>query len=142
MPELPEDLSEVWAHLERTYPREGCGLILRASDGTFRVRPMRNAAVMPRIAFELDPLEHLAVLRAADALSEAVVCIFHSHVGAGAHFSDEDRRRAAPSGEPLMPRVMHLVVAVDQGRATSARLYRWDGGGFVCDKILHCRTAR
>jgi proteasome lid subunit RPN8/RPN11 len=141
-PELPKDLSAVLRHLEAAYPAEGCGLLLRAGD-VWRVRPMENAydryrARDPerfprtsRTAYFFDPKEWLRVSEEAEAAGETVACIFHSHADVGAYFSAEDRDMAAPDGEPLMPGVTYLVVAVDQARATAARLFWWHQGTFA-----------
>lgn len=141
--DLPEDLSEIISHLIAAYPNEGCGLVLRGKDGTLRVRPMENAydryhakdpVTFPRTsrtAYRFDSKEFLAVSREADEKGEEVSCIFHSHADVGAYFSAEDRAMAAPDGEPLMPGVAYLVVAIDQGRATAARVYRWNSGDFA-----------
>lgn len=142
--EVPEDLSAIFAHVEAAYPNEGCGVILRDREGRWRIRPMQNAqdryhARDPeqfprtsRTAYLLDPREQLAVWEGeAPARSETVRCIFHSHVDVGAYFSEEDRVMAAPDGQPLWPGVSYLVVAVDAGRATAARLYWWERGRFT-----------
>jgi proteasome lid subunit RPN8/RPN11 len=140
--ELPEDLSEVLAHLEAAYPDEGCGLILRAGDGAFRVRPMENAydrykKVDPegfprtaRTAYCFLGREQQVVEAEREARGERLCCIFHSHADVGAYFSAEDEAMAAPDGQPLWPGVPYLVVAVDAGKATAARLFWWNGGGF------------
>lgn len=141
-PALPADLSAVFSHLESTYPNEGCGLILREASGGWRVRPMENAydryrARDPerfprtaRTAYFFDPKEMLAVFQESDARGDRVACIFHSHCDVGAYFSAEDRAMAAPEGEPLFPDVSYLVIAVDQGRSTAAKLFWWAGGEF------------
>ncbi|HEY8210015.1 MAG TPA: M67 family metallopeptidase [Myxococcaceae bacterium] len=144
-PDLPDDLGPVLRHLEAASPNEGCGVVLRrVADGALRVRPMENdydraRAEEPetyprtaRTAYRLNPREQLAVLRECDATGEEICCIFHSHVDAGAYFSAEDRRQALQDGdgEPLHPGVSYLVVAVDQGRATDARCYRYEAGEF------------
>jgi len=140
---LPENLQDVIQHLESCYPQEGCGLILRA-DGVpaWRIRPMGNAydryhaqdpARFPRTsktAYLFDPKEWLVVLEEADQRREQVVCVYHSHVDAGAYFSAEDRVMAAPDGEPLLPGVSYLVVAVNGGQASDAKLFWWDHGEF------------
>jgi proteasome lid subunit RPN8/RPN11 len=142
-PDLPDDLGPLLRHLEAAYPNEGCGVVLRrVADGALRVRPMENAydrahAEDPetyprtaRTAYTLDPREQLALQRECDATGEEICCIFHSHADVGAYFSAEDRRQAVQDGEPLHPGVSYLVVAVDQRRATAARLYRYEAGDF------------
>jgi len=143
-PDLPDDLGPLLRHLEAAYPDEGCAVVLRrAADGALRFRPMENAydrqrALEPerfprtaRTAYTFDPYQQLALQREADAAGEEICCIVHSHADAGAYFSPEDRRQALQDGEPVMPGASYLVVAVDQGRATAARLYRFEGGDFL-----------
>lgn len=140
---LPEDLGPVLRHLESAYPNEGCGVLLRNPvNGAWRVRPMRNAyddyrARDPvryprtsRTAYVFDSGEHLRVWEAAEAAGEQVACVFHSHTDVGAYFSAEDRAMAAPNGEPLYPGMTYLVVSVDRGKATAAKLFWWDEGDF------------
>lgn len=125
-------LDEVFAACARAYPLEACGVVIRRPDGALRVHPMQNASARlgldPRRAYALDPREQLAVFRDAQRQCERIEIIFHSHCDAGAHFSDDDRLQAAPGGQPLHPDTSYLVVAVDRGRATDARMYRWDAG--------------
>ena len=142
--ELPEDLSEVIRHLEGAYPQEGCGVILRGgASGPWRIRPLLNAydryhAADPvrfphtsATAYLFEPQEWLALNEEADARGERILCVFHSHVNGSASFSAEDRAQAAPAGQPLLPDVSYLVVAVDRGRAAGARLFRWSGADFL-----------
>lgn len=140
--DLPEDLTEVLRHVERTYPEEGCGVLLRSASGSWRTVPIDNVydryhqadpesfPRTARTAYHFDLRRYLEVCRAAEAQGERVACIFHSHVDIGAYFSAEDRAMAAPDGVPLHPGVTWLVVAVDGGRATAARLFTWDCGDF------------
>ena len=140
---LPQDLSEMKAHLESAYPDEGCGLILEGPEpGRFQIRPMRNVqdryhAQDPerfprtsRTAYLFDPREWMEVEESAAATGARISCIFHSHGDVGAYFSNEDKAMAAPDGEPLFPEVSYLVVAVDSGRVTGARLFQWSGADF------------
>ncbi|MCI0570552.1 MAG: M67 family metallopeptidase [Myxococcaceae bacterium] len=142
VPALPEDLTLVLRHLEAAYPEEGCGVLLLGARG-WCVRPLGNAydrfrahapGEFPRTAqtaFLVDPREWLQVCTDADAAGEAVVCLFHSHPDGSPTLSEEDRAMAAPDGEPLLPGVSYLVVAVHGRRAASAKLYWWVGGTFA-----------
>jgi proteasome lid subunit RPN8/RPN11 len=106
------------------------------------VHPLRNAydahhardpARFPhtaRTAFAFDPREWLALILEAETRGERVVCVYHSHVDTGAHFSAEDREWAAPDGEPLLPGVSYLVVSVEGGHATRARGFTWKFSDF------------
>ena len=122
-------LGEVLEACARAYPLEACGLVIRRRDGSLRVHPMQNASGLdPRRSYALDPREQLAVFRDAQRQREQIEVIFHSHCDAGAHLSEEDLLQAAPGGQPLHPHAAYLVVAVDKGRATHARMYRWEAG--------------
>jgi [CysO sulfur-carrier protein]-S-L-cysteine hydrolase len=135
---LPPDWSDIIRYLEAVYPQEGCGVILRAGpEGPWRIQPLANAydrchaadpARFPhtsRTAYLFEAREWLALLQEADARCEHITCVFHSHVNGIADFSAEDRAQAIPAGEPLLPGVSYLVVAVMGGRAAEARLFRW-----------------
>ncbi|MBJ6762363.1 Mov34/MPN/PAD-1 family protein [Myxococcaceae bacterium JPH2] len=125
-------IAEVVRHLQSAWPAEGCGVILQGeAPETWRVRPLRNASPTPRTHFEFDLSEWLQVCRGADACAERVACVFHSHVNAPAHFSVEDRERAAPSGTPLLPGVSHLVVAIHGGCVTHLSLFAWESEDFL-----------
>ncbi|HZH16423.1 MAG TPA: M67 family metallopeptidase [Archangium sp.] len=149
IPTLPKDLSDVIRHLESSYPREGCGVLLRAGEsGPWRVRPLRNAqdefhAREPvrfprtsRTAYSFEPREWLGVLMEAEVRGEHVACVFHSHVDSGAEFSDEDRRQAAPEGHPLLPGVSYLVIAIHSGGVRDAKIFWWECEFFRGEKVL------
>lgn len=147
-PPLPEDLTEALGHLESCYPDEGCGLLLyHPESGRWRTQALKNAydryhARDPlrfprtaRTAYLFDPLEWLSVSEEADRRGEHVACVFHSHADVGAYFSAEDRVMAAPDGEPVLPGVAYLVVAVNQGKATAAKVFRWRDGEFAEEAV-------
>ncbi len=131
-------LLQIVAHLESTYPSEGCGLVLEGSPAGQQVVPMRNAydryhqkdpERFPRTsatAYLFDPLEWLRVSEQADRDARQVAVVFHSHCDVGAYFSAEDQAMAAPEGEPLLPGVAYLVVAVDGRKASGAKLFRFE----------------
>ncbi len=135
-------LEQIHRHVESTYPEEGCGLVFKKGE-TRRVVVMPNSydkyrARFPetyprtnRTAYLLDPPSELRARREADEAGETLELIFHSHCDVGAYFSSEDAFVAAPDGVPLHPGVGYLVVAVDQGRATGAKTFVWQGGRFV-----------
>lgn len=140
---LPPDLSEVVRHLEAMYPQEGCGVLLwNPKAHTWRVQPITNAydryhAADPvrfprtsRTAYFFEPREWLLLHQQADARGEQIACVFHSHINGVADFSAEDRAEAAPAGLPVLPGVSYLVVAVEGGRATQARLFWWQNEDF------------
>ncbi len=127
-------LGPILAHLEASYPEEGCGLVFRGSAG-LRVEWFDNAcgglAGLRGNSYELDPRQWLSAMIQASDRGEALAFIFHSHCDAPAAFSAMDSLRAAPGGHLLFPGTAYLVVAVRAGQATEARLARWDGSQFV-----------
>ena len=138
-----KDLTEISRYLESRYPEEGCGLVFEEPDGTFRVHPMANVydkyhaqdpVTYPRnnrTAYLFSPMEFQRLSEAADERKARLSCIFHSHCDVGAYFSAEDKAMAAPEGQPLLPQTSYLVVAVDQGKASRAALFKWSEGAFV-----------
>lgn len=128
-------MAQVVAHLERAYPNEGCGLLLRTLQGTLRVHPVTNLAdqrhaldpsAWPRTSrdsYVIDPLE---IVRAASH-GERLEVIFHSHCDHADEFSYEDRRQALTRDRaPLWPGCRYLVVSVREGIARHATLYQFD----------------
>ena len=117
-------------------------LLWHEQRDAWRVRPITNAydryhALDPvrfprtsRTAYYFEPREWLLVSQEADARGERVACVFHSHANGIADFSAEDRAQAAPAGLPVLPGVSYLVVAVEGGRATRARLFWWQEEDF------------
>ena len=51
--------------------------------------------------------------------------IYHSHVDAGAYFSETDRRNAMIDGAPTYPTATYVVVGVSRGRVAETRAHRW-----------------
>jgi [CysO sulfur-carrier protein]-S-L-cysteine hydrolase len=119
----------VLAHLEAVWPEEGCGFVLQAADGSFKVLPMRNVHPQPQAAFALELNEQLRVYTDAARSGARVACVFHSHPNAPAVFSALDRA-AASSGDPPC-----LVVSVVGGRATGAALFWWEQGVLTSEEL-------
>jgi proteasome lid subunit RPN8/RPN11 len=139
-------LSEIVRHVEGTYPEEGCGVVLER-DGRTWVQPIRNAydehhradpqrfPRNSRTAYCFDPNDWMSLLRRTEQDGTRIASIFHSHAEAGAYFSTEDSNMAAPDGLPLFPDIAYLVVSVIGGRAREARLFSWQGEGFVGERV-------
>lgn len=126
----------IHAQAVEEYPFESCGVIL-ARDGERRLLRCRNAqnelhARDPeryprdaRTAYYIDPKD---LLRIGDLERQgfAVAVIYHSHVDAGAYFSDTDRRQAIVGGEPAYPDAVYVVTSVVGGAVDAAAAFRWD----------------
>jgi proteasome lid subunit RPN8/RPN11 len=133
------ELAEIRKRAEAEYPAESCGVVLvRAHGGAGRlVYPCRNIqdalhakdpARFPRDSRTAYYIAHEDLLEIGRRESDgyAVGVIYHSHVDAGAYFSETDRRNALIDGEPAYPRATYVVVAVRDGRAEDVRAYRWE----------------
>lgn len=126
----------IHAQAVEEYPFESCGVIL-ARGGERRLLRCRNAqnelhARDPvryprdaRTAYYIDPKD---LLRIGDLERQgfAVAVIYHSHVDAGAYFSDTDRRQAMVGGEPAYPDAVYVVTSVVGGAVDAAAAFRWD----------------
>lgn len=126
----------IHAQAVEEYPFESCGVIL-ARGGERRLLRCRNAqnelhARDPvryprdaRTAYYIDPKD---LLRIGDLERQgfAVAVIYHSHVDAGAYFSDTDRRQAVMGGEPAYPNAVYVVTSVVGGAVDAAAAFRWD----------------
>ena len=131
----PAELQAIRAHAVQDYPSESCGVVL-VREGERRLLRCRNAqndlhakdpARYPRdarTAYYIDPRD---LLRIGDLERQgfAVAVIYHSHVDAGAYFSETDRRQALVAGEPAYPDAAYLVTSVVQGRAEASAAFRW-----------------
>lgn len=125
-------LGEIDRLLQAAAPEEGCGVVLQGPQGTLKAVGLNNVSPRRRTAFELDALALARLLSQARTAGEELCCIFHSHVGAGAVFSNEDRQMAAPSalGAPLWPGVAWLVVEISGGWAVDHKMFVWKSGDF------------
>ena len=52
--------------------------------------------------------------------------IYHSHIEAGAYFSETDKRNALMDGEPTYPTATYVVCSVRDGKAQEMNAFRWD----------------
>ncbi len=135
-----EERAAIREHAEADYPAECCGVILlrTGADPDRRVYPCRNIqdvlhvkdpARFPRDSRTAYYMAHEDLLEIGrkEAQGYGVHVIYHSHVDAGAYFSETDRQNALFDGEPAYPSTIYVVVAVKSGRADETRAFRWDG---------------
>jgi [CysO sulfur-carrier protein]-S-L-cysteine hydrolase len=131
-----DELAALRAQAVEEYPAESCGVILR-HDHERRLLRCRNIqndlhAKDPerhprdaRTAYYIDPADLLRIGRLeGDGFGVAV--IYHSHVDAGAYFSETDKRNALVGDEPAYPDAIYLVTSVMNGRVEATAAFRWD----------------
>lgn len=128
------------------YPSEACGVCLAHAtepDAIVRVRSLTNVAEDPRRAFAFDDLEHLRLLREADAQGERVRAFFHSHPDGEPVLSAADLEGALVSGVPLWPGVDWIVVATRAAAVHDARRFTFvKGRALVAPVEIGSRSAR
>ena len=117
-------------------PQEACGVVL-ARGGERRLLRCRNAqnalhARDPeryprdaRTAYHIDDQDRLAMVRLEEQ-GFAPAVIYHSHVDAGAYFSETDKRQALIGGEPIYPDAIYVVVSVVRRRVDAMNAFGWD----------------
>lgn len=118
--------AEPWAalvaHLERAYPKEGCGILLgeETADGDRVAKvaiPCSNAYEGEQAdRFQLDPKEQLDAEHRARDLGMNVVAIFHSHPDCDAYFSSTDLKYSCPW-------YSNIVVSVQRGNYHHAKAF-------------------
>jgi [CysO sulfur-carrier protein]-S-L-cysteine hydrolase len=131
------------------YPFESCGVVLVRGEER-RLLRCRNAqnelhgrdpARYPRdarTAYYIDPKD---LLRIGDLERQGfgVAVIYHSHIDAGAYFSETDRRQAVVAGEPAYPDAVYVVTSVVRGEVEAMAAFRWEPArrDFVAMELDH-----
>jgi adenylyltransferase/sulfurtransferase len=134
----PAELAKVRDQAEREYPAECCGMVLvHAESGDRLLVPCRNVqdalhakdpVLHPRtsrIAYSVDQDQLLAILR-REQDGYHIATIYHSHIDAGAYFSETDKEQALWDDQPRYPDVVYVVVSVEGGRMVDAAAFVWD----------------
>jgi [CysO sulfur-carrier protein]-S-L-cysteine hydrolase len=132
-----DELAEMRRHAEAEYPRECCGVLLvrgpaerrlirctNVQDALHARDPVRHPRGA-RTAYHIDDEELLRVLR-LEREGFRMTVVYHSHVDAGAYFSETDRQNALMGDEAAYPDTTYVVVSVVGGRAGEATAVRWD----------------
>jgi proteasome lid subunit RPN8/RPN11 len=140
-----DNFDRIVAQAEREFPFECCGFIIggdavAGTDAVEEVRPITNIqnrkhaedpaafARDARIAFLMEPREHLAVLNEIDRRRLRLSAVYHSHPDHDAYFSATDRAQACSfdPGEPDYPDTVYIVLSVRAGNFARAAVFRWD----------------
>lgn len=119
---IPKALyEEVIAHCQSRYPKEACGILAAAADGTVaKAYPMTNVEDSP-IGYSMDPKEQLHVERAMRAGGLRMAGIYHSHTASGAYPSSVD------VGLAISPEVSYILVSLTDRDNPEFKSYRIDG---------------
>lgn len=135
------ELEAIHRHARADYPIECCGVLLirPGAPGDVVERRLlacrniqdelhaRDPGRFPRTARTAYYIAHADLLEIGRREGEGfeVRVIYHSHVDAGAYFSETDRQNAMIDGVPAYPQATYVVVSVAEGRVAEARAHRW-----------------
>ena len=111
-------LQQIHAHLQASYPNEGCGVML-GRDGTvtevISADNQRNDSARNR--YLIDPLVYLKIEREADKRGLQVLGIYHSHPDVAARPSQFDLDHAWPD-------FSYLIVSVFKGKVVESNSWK------------------
>jgi len=144
----PRLLEQIYAEARAAYARdeESCGLLVGPADSPLLVDgvvPMKNRAnalhaldpeTYPRTGrtyFDIDPLAFERIVRAREAEGRPVKVLYHSHLDAGAYFSETDAAAITMGGHEPAYDLAYLVTSVRGGEIAEHALFVWDPEGRV-----------
>lgn len=79
-----------------------------------------------RTYFDLDPLAYARAAAAGEQRGRPVKVLFHSHLDAGAYFSETDAAAATMGGAEPTSDVAYLVLSVRRGAVDEHALFVWE----------------
>ena len=108
------------SHVECTFPKEGCGLMI-GSDGVVQEAvPVPNSYTGPQEDFfVIDPKDLQRVDHESREKGLDVLGVFHSHPDCDAYFSKRDLEHSCPW-------FSYVVLSIKKGRFDHANSYRPD----------------
>ena len=141
--ELPRSLLDaIDREATSAYERdeESCGLLLGPASGLLvdEIVPMQNRAAKlhaldpvtyPRTArtyFDIDPLKFQRAVVRGDELGRPCKVLYHSHLDAGAYFSETDAAATTMGGVEPAYDLAYLVTSVMKGEVAARALFVWD----------------
>ena len=124
-------LHEIHRHMEETYPRECCGLIIGTLDGQERTAAaarrcgnLNTARAVDR--YELDPKDMLTVQKEFEDGPLDIIGIYHSHPDHPSRPSQFDTDHAWPGWSYMIGSVAHGKVASVQSWELNETERRFD----------------
>jgi proteasome lid subunit RPN8/RPN11 len=136
-------LQRVYDEAKNGYAKdeESCGVLRGPQSDTALVDeivPMENRAAKlhamdpetyPRTArmyFDIDPLKFERLVHAGEKDGRPVKILYHSHLDAGAYFSETDAQAATMGGPEPTFDLAYLVTSVMKGEIDAHALFVWD----------------
>jgi adenylyltransferase/sulfurtransferase len=133
------EYERIVAQAEREYPNECCGVVLykaaaredrlflafRNIQDELHAREPERYSRTARTAYAIGVNDYMRLDGEVEKGYRPV--IYHSHIDAGAYFSETDKRIALQGGgEPLYPDAVYVVVSVVKGKVADAKAFAWD----------------
>jgi proteasome lid subunit RPN8/RPN11 len=131
-------MHELCNHALESQPEECCGLVTGDAAERFATpyrcrnemsaRHRADPESYPRDgtrAFLMNEVDYMHAQQDAEERGEQVTAVYHSHVGAGAYFSEMDQEFASSPLFPF-PDVSHIVLAVWEHRVSGAGIFERD----------------
>jgi proteasome lid subunit RPN8/RPN11 len=122
---IPETLlRQIYSHAEGSYPNEGCGLLVGATDHdknhtVHAFRPCKNLNTeRARDRYLMDPLCQLRVAREFEDSPWDIIGIYHSHPDHPSRASQTDTDRAMEINATVWS---YIIVSVQNGKVASAQ---------------------
>ncbi|MEE8582237.1 MAG: Mov34/MPN/PAD-1 family protein [Myxococcota bacterium] len=148
-------LNELCAHALESRPEECCGLLAGDAEQRFAaVHRCRNEMTLKhrsdprafprdgREAYFMSELDFLRGRMEAEERGGAVTAVYHSHVGAGAYFSEMDQEFAEHVLFPV-PDAAHIVLAVWERKVTEVGIFERDPiSGFLDGRLVQALEPR
>jgi proteasome lid subunit RPN8/RPN11 len=133
----PAALDAIYAHAQREYPDECCGMIFGPRDAPVADTALACANIQNRLhaedpvrferdaktAYNLDAPDLFKLQKSLRGPMPAKI-VYHSHVNVGAYFSQTDEAAALFDGEPSYP-VEYVVIDVKSDGAKGAVQFAW-----------------
>lgn len=108
------------SHVESTFPKEGCGLMIGSGSVVQEAVPLPNSYTGPQEDFfVIDPKDLHRVDRASREKGLDVLGVFHSHPDCDAYFSKRDLENSCSW-------FSYVVLSIKNGRFDHAASYRPD----------------
>lgn len=115
-------MEEMSRHVLRTYPEEGCGLLVGVINSG--VREIVKCIPMPNIyagsrrnRYSIDPLEYMKIEDEEYRNGYVIIGVFHSHPDAPAAPSRYDQEQAVPG-------FIYVILSVSNGRIKEISAWR------------------
>ncbi|MGP0070635.1 MAG: Mov34/MPN/PAD-1 family protein [Bryobacteraceae bacterium] len=108
------------SHVESTFPKEGCGLMIGSDGVVEEAVPLPNSYTGPQEDFfVIDPKDLHRVDLESRGKGLDVLGVFHSHPDCDAYFSKRDLEHSCPW-------FSYVVLSIKKGRFDHANSYRPD----------------